>query len=132
MGCNHYDDYFPRLLCYYLFDVKHQDMENYFMKEPCKHCPYRHDVVPFLHPERGIELAYHAQNPYNSFPCHKTTESDDNEGYSYRTAKSLECAGFLSLQINEGGSCPDGFTPSDKAYGCADDMIYAYEELNDK
>lgn len=55
-------------------------MNDHFMKQPCKHCPFRMDVKPFLTPERGIELAYHAQNPYNSFPCHKTTVSDEEFG----------------------------------------------------
>ena len=40
-----------------------------FMKEPCKHCPFRRDVKPYLHPERAATIAYAAQNPYNSFYC---------------------------------------------------------------
>lgn len=108
-------------------------MSEYYMKEPCKHCPYRHDVKPFLTPERGEQLAYHAQNPYNTFTCHKTMEpgeeEDDEIGCEMvHAAHSKECAGFMSLQINEGMDCPEDFTPSDKAYGCVDDMIYAYEE----
>lgn len=107
--------------------------DEYYMKEPCKHCPYRHDVTPFLTSERGEELAYHAQNPYNSFTCHKTMEhgeyDDEETGCEMvQTDHSKECAGFITLQINEGMDCPEGFTSSDKAYGCADDMIYAYEE----
>lgn len=103
-------------------------MSNYFMKEPCAHCPYRRDVKPFLTPERGEELAYHATNPYNSFPCHKTTESDDESGDTYRTSKSLECAGFMALQANETDcSLPDGFIPSDKVYGDTWEMIEAYQ-----
>jgi hypothetical protein len=47
------------------------------MKKPCQHCPFRRDVKPFLRPGRGKELAYHAQNPYNSFTCHKTLEHDE-------------------------------------------------------
>ena len=45
-----------------------------------KHCPYRNDVTPFLTAERGAELAYLTQNPYNSFTCHKTLEEDDESG----------------------------------------------------
>lgn len=108
-------------------------MSNFFMKEPCAHCPFRHDVKPFLTYERGIELAYHAQNPYNDFPCHKTTveDEDSEEGEMMATSNSKTCAGFLSLQINEGAQTPKGFKVSDKAYGCADDMIYAYEEIEE-
>lgn len=100
------------------------------MKEPCAHCPFRHDVKPFLHPERGEELAYHAQNPYNSFPCHKTTVADEesDDGEMLCTEKTLECAGFITLQINEGMECPDGFTPSDKVYDDTWAMIEAYRE----
>ena len=109
-------------------------MSDYYMKQPCQHCPFRHDVKPFLTSERGIELAYHAQNPYNSFACHKTTVSDEEFGGEGEemvcTEESKECAGFLTLQINEGADCPEGFIPSDKAYGCTDDMIFAYEEQN--
>ena len=105
---------------------------TYYMKQPCKHCPFRRDVKPFLTPERGEELAYHAQSPYNSFPCHKTTVSDEEyggEGYEMVvTENSKECAGFITLQINSGMSCPDGFTPSEDVYGDTDEMIYAYLE----
>jgi len=108
---------------------------SHIMKEPCEHCPFRYDVKPFLHPERGAELARHAYNPYNSFTCHKTTVSDEEIGGEgtemIRTAKSKECAGFLTLQINEGAKCPKGFVESDKVYGCADDMINAYEEADE-
>lgn len=107
----------------------------HYMKSPCEYCPFRHDVKPFLHPERGVELAHHAQNQYNSFSCHKTTveDEDSEDGKMLVTHNSKECAGFLSMQISENGDgyCPKGFTPSPLAYGCADDMIYAYEELND-
>ena len=103
-------------------------MSQYFMKEPCPHCPFRFDVKPFLHPKRGEELAYHAQNPYNSFTCHKTTVSSDYEdGEMVTTPNSKECAGFLTLQINEGAHCPDGFTPSDKVYESSSEMAEAYE-----
>lgn len=102
--------------------------DTYYMREPCKHCPFRRDVKPFLHPERGTELAYHAGNPYNTFPCHKTTESDEESDYSYRTSKSLECAGFMALQHNETGcQLPDGFISSDKVYGDSWEMIDSYE-----
>lgn len=103
------------------------------MKKPCEHCPFRHDIKPFLTPERGEELAYHASNPYNSFPCHKTTVSDEvcgGEGsHNVTTEKSLECAGFITMQVNEGAGCPEGFDPAyDIVYSEPSEMIYAYEE----
>lgn len=101
-------------------------MSVYFMKSPCEHCPFRRDVKPFLHPKRGEALAVHATNKYNSFPCHKTTEHDEETDECTETEKSLECAGFLTLQINEGASCPDGFTPSELVYTDYYEMIESY------
>lgn len=106
-----------------------QETENWFMKRPCIHCPYRRDVKPFLRPERGEELAYHAKNPYNSFPCHKTTEADDESGESYTTQESKECAGFMTLQhIECDNALPDGFEPAyDIVYDGCYEMADAYE-----
>jgi hypothetical protein len=102
------------------------------MKEPCEHCPYRYDIRKYLTPARGEELAYHARNPYNSFPCHKTTVSSEiygcDDGELIRTDKSKECAGFLTLQINEGAPIPKSFEPSDKIYGSSEDMANSYND----
>ena len=108
-------------------------MENYFCKKPCKHCPYRVDVKPYLTPERGEELAYHAQNPYNSFPCHKTTELDEDseDGEMIATSTSKECAGFLTMQIAINGEKykPKGFEPSyDICFSDTWDMICHFED----
>ena len=110
-----------------------------YMKKPCQHCPYRSDVKPFLHPSRGEELAYHTTNPYNSFPCHKTTVSDeefDGDGDEMvETENSKQCAGFLTLMATECGEdrLPKGFVPSyDVCYTDAWDMTQAYDEENDK
>jgi hypothetical protein len=104
---------------------------RWFAKKPCAHCPYRRDVKPFLHPERGEELAYHTKNPYGDFPCHKTTVEDEDsaDGEMMVTKESLTCAGFLSMQIEWGGrDCPEGFTPSDLVYAEPSDMADAYAE----
>lgn len=104
-----------------------------FMKKPCEHCPFRRDVKPFLHPKRGEELAYATENPYNNFPCHKTTESNENSegGEMMVVETSKECAGFLSMQHNQNGSTSydeDGFTPSNLVYEDSWDMAQAYEK----
>jgi len=101
-----------------------------YCKKPCKHCPYRSDIKPFLHPERGAELARLTQNPYNEFTCHKTLEHDD-EGDTYAGQESQTCAGFLTMMANECGeeAIPKGFEPS--WYICYTDaweMEQAYEE----
>lgn len=106
---------------------------SHFMKKPCEHCPFRRDVKPFLHPKRGEELAYAAQNHYNSFSCHKTTVPDEEseESNMLVTETSKECAGFLTLVANECGEdvLPEGFKPSyELCYTDSFDMVQAYED----
>ncbi len=106
-----------------------------FMKEPCKHCPYRNDVVPFLTTERAIELAYLPQNPYNDFPCHKTTveDEDSEDGEMLVTENSKTCAGFLTLRAQVGENVPNGFEPAwEKCYIDDWDMIQSYEQHNEE
>lgn len=103
-------------------------MESY-MHKPCKHCPFRNDVTPYLHPDRAAEIAYAAQNPYNDFSCHKTTEYDDDCEDTVVTEQSKTCAGFLTLRAQLGERLPDGFEPSwEICYIDTWDMIEAYEE----
>jgi hypothetical protein len=110
-----------------------------FMKKPCDSCPFRRDVKPFLTNGRAEELAYHTENPYNTFPCHKTTEyddDDDDDAYSgggrMITQRTKECAGFLSMQVNNSGLEVEGFEPSNLVYEDSYDMIMSYEEANEK
>lgn len=102
-----------------------------FVAKPCQHCPFRRDVTPFLHPARAEELAYSACNPFNNFPCHKTTEYNEEYDDMVETEASLTCAGWLTLQAAEGydDAMPPGFEPSyDMVYDSAKDMIDAYED----
>lgn len=104
-----------------------------FVKVPCKHCPFRVDVKPYLHPERAADIAYASQNPYNSFSCHKTTEYNEDSEEMECTDKSKECAGFLTLRAQEGEDIPEGFEPSwELVYTSILEMIDAYEEEWDK
>lgn len=106
-----------------------------YMKQPCKHCPFRNDVTPYLHPDRAAEIAYAAQNPYNSFSCHKTTEYDDegDSGEMLVTENSKECAGFLTLRAQGGNDVPEGFEPAwELCYTDEYEMIDAYEQEWDK
>lgn len=106
-----------------------------FVKYPCKNCPYRSDVKPYLRPERGVELAYLPQNPYNEFFCHKTTRYDDSPedddemgGDMVVDEDSKLCAGFLTLRAQEGEEIPEGFEPAwDVCYVDSWDMIQAYD-----
>lgn len=99
-----------------------------FVKKPCKHCPFRNDVKPYLHPRRAEEIAYVALNPYSSFPCHKTTE-DDEDGERVCTDNSKECAGMLTMRAQAGERIPKGFEPSyELCYIDPYEMIDAYQE----
>lgn len=108
-----------------------------FMKQPCDMCPFTRKANFHFSVERAQDLAYLTQNPYNSFPCHKTAElREDEDGYYSEYVhgnKSKECAGFLSMQINECGDKykPEGFEVSEIAYEDAEEMICRYEEEND-
>lgn len=102
-----------------------------FVKVACKHCPFRNDVKPFLHPDRASDLAHATENRYGDFPCHKTTEYDEEseDGNMLVTNESLTCAGFLTLRAQSGEDIPEGFNPSwDICYADPYDMIQAYEE----
>jgi hypothetical protein len=114
--------------------VERTVMSEDFMKKPCAQCPYRRDVKPFLTNARAEELAYHATNPYNSFPCHKTTEADEDgdSGEMFVTEDSKECAGFLTLMASETGKIPKGFEPDyEGCYNESYEMVAAYEEANE-
>lgn len=102
--------------------------ERDFMLKPCEHCPFRVDVRPFLRPGRAEDIAYSAQNPYASFHCHKTL-GEDEEGETCVTGKSLICAGFLAMQINEAGiDAPEGFVWPDNVYADVWEMTSAYDD----
>lgn len=107
---------------------------DWFMKKPCKNCPFRNDVKPFLTAEFADELACSASNPYNTFYCHETTEGDEDFGGEGSEMVAVEsskmCAGFLAMQITEAEiEAPDGFTPAwDIVYNDYFDMTQAYED----
>ncbi len=105
------------------------DIENWYMKKPCKHCPFRKDVKPFLHPDRAYQLAEAASNPFNSFTCHKTIDHDD-DGEGIITEVSKECAGFLTIRAQETErGLPEGFEPaSDDCYADTFAMEFAYQK----
>lgn len=104
-----------------------------YMKQPCKNCPFRNDVKPYLHPERAAEIVYAAANPYSDFSCHATIEYDGDEDELGRStgdfSKARTCAGFLTLRAQLGEDLPNGFEPAwEICYTDDWDMIQAYEE----
>lgn len=107
-------------------------MTERFMKKPCKNCPFRNDVTPYLHPERADEIANSALNPYADFACHETTEHYEDgpfEGEAYQTEKSRTCHGFLTIRAQAGEEIPEGFEPQwSLCYVDEYEMYQAYEE----
>lgn len=61
---------------------------------PCKECPFRTDVEPYLLPERAEEIC-DALERGQTFSCHKT---NDYSGEDVReTSDSQHCAGALIM-----------------------------------
>lgn len=66
---------------------------HYKLKKPCKDCPFRADIPPFLTQARAEEIA--SSLVRSEFPCHKTLEYDDDEGHE--TKSTAHCAGALIM-----------------------------------
>ena len=104
-----------------------------FVTKACPNCPFKKDVKPFIRMARAEDLAYNAQNPFNSFPCHCTTTSDpDSEdgGGWVDQHKEKQCAGHLTVQHHENGGTwydGEGFEPDPNCFESAFDMIEHYE-----
>jgi hypothetical protein len=104
-----------------------------FVKKPCKKCPFRNDIRPYLHPQRAAEIACASTNRYSDFPCHKTVNYDsgeeDHEGNQIADlSESKTCAGFLTMRasyIDKG--LPKDFIPEQKVcFTNIAEMVEAY------
>lgn len=67
------------------------------MTHPCANCPFRSDIRPFLHRDRAAEIADSLLLFDESFPCHKTTEHDDDGEYVPGVEGEQHCAGAMIL-----------------------------------
>ncbi len=79
-------------------------------RKPCKNCPFRVDVKPYIRGGRAMEIADALQSG-GAFPCHNTLDYDDSGGH--RTAKTKFCAGALGVFYNE----------DDEAWGHLNQMV---------
>ena len=71
---------------------------NFNLKKPCKNCPFRSDIRPFLTVERAEEIFDGLIYSQGTFACHKTTvSSDEDDCEMVTTQKSEHCAGALIL-----------------------------------
>ena len=71
---------------------------NHDLKKPCPHCPFRSDVKPFLSYERVDEIIRTVCYGGEPFPCHETTEHDD-EGEAIVTNSAQMCAGAMIMLV---------------------------------
>ena len=77
---------------------------NTVMKKCCGLCPYSRKNTLFLQPDRVVDFASQAENPYTDFVCHKTGVIDEDHPDEERQTeivrgeKSLTCAGFHVMQ----------------------------------
>lgn len=73
---------------------------NFDLKRPCKDCPFRTDVKPYLTASRAREITDAITRQQATFSCHKTNQlvdGDDGENEVLETGKSQHCAGALIM-----------------------------------
>lgn len=73
----------------------------YTLKSPCKDCPFRSDVKPYLSPARALEIMNESYEDSN-FYCHKTVDYSCDDGEGKIADKSRVCAGYLVTMEREG------------------------------
>ena len=67
---------------------------NFNLHTPCKDCPFRTDVKPYLRPDRVMEICANIIERQQTFACHKTTEHDE-DGDPIHSNDEQHCAGAL-------------------------------------
>ena len=80
------------------------------LREPCTHCPFRSDEtrIAFGGRERAEEIEEQAYR--HGFPCHVSAEVREDpvtgeEGF-VAGERTQHCAGYLLLQLRDGGGTP--------------------------
>lgn len=69
---------------------------KFSLVRPCPHCPFRIDIDGYLRPGRAIEIAQSLASG-SMFPCHETTEWDEEDEEMFASKDSIQCAGALIL-----------------------------------
>lgn len=117
-------------------------MNVFKLKSPCKDCPFRTDVTPFLSPERVQGFKQDLIINDNHFHCHKTVKYGENdEGETHDVSNSQLCAGAMILQEKHGrpsvmarlGRVYGLYSPQKldmvaPVYNSIDEMIEAYKD----
>lgn len=117
----------------------------YSMTTPCSNCPFRNDVKPYIREDRVREIEDSLAR--GEFPCHKTTEpdEDDEDGGRRATDDSIHCAGALILMVKEDRSSqmmrishrlgmfdPEKLDMDAPIYDSFDEMADAAAEIEDQ
>lgn len=95
------------------------------MNPPCKGCPFRRDVEPYLRRERGIALALGTRQRDNKFYCHETINYGARSKVK-RMANAEICRGFAILRAQESGN--RFVKDHELVYRSIGEMIAAYLE----
>jgi len=75
----------------------------YALRAPCRNCPFRSNIEPYLREDRAREIAA-SLRAGGGFTCHKTTvpdESDESGGSARPGPRAMECAGALATMERE-------------------------------
>ena len=70
---------------------------SYDLTRPCKKCPFRNDIKPYLRADRVKEIAQSLER--SEFPCHETVDysDEDEDGCAVESNNTQHCAGALIL-----------------------------------
>ncbi len=71
---------------------------KYTMLTPCVACPFRTDITPFLSGADRVRELEQAQD--GEFPCHKTTELDEDTDELLNREHTVACAGRMVMSMN--------------------------------
>lgn len=73
---------------------------NFTMTAPCSHCPFRSDIPGYLRRGRAAEIVRAMIEDGQTFSCHETTVSDEDEDGSPARREvdtTQHCAGAMIL-----------------------------------
>lgn len=76
------------------------------LKKPCGNCPFIKDTEMVLQPGRMTGIVQTLQRDTNVFPCHKTTQHDDEDGGTIPHSKEQACMGAIAFMLKHHGRLP--------------------------
>ncbi len=72
---------------------------NFNMRTPCSKCPFRKDIRAYLTKERVREITSALDNG-GTFPCHETTEEDE-DGEAIMNSKKWKFCGGAAIMLEK-------------------------------